>query len=145
MARKSRAAKQSETTKTATEQPSTLEKIRVQRLTKYKHQNSKLAIEVTKLKGQVGDVETIKREVLAANATVKQQLLALPYRLNDTLASTNEPREVARLLTQAIVEALNDLAYGELYQPEEDICPLCSGRKETSENHDSNRTRANRA
>jgi hypothetical protein len=114
-----------EDTKTATGQPSTLEKIRVQRLAKYRHQNSKLAIEVKKLKGQVVSAEDLKQEVLAANTTVKTQMLALPFQNADKLAAETDPREIQRMLYDAVVQCLNDLAYERERPPQPGICPCC--------------------
>ncbi len=82
-----------------------------ERLRRLKHQNSKLSLELKKLRGQVGDIDKFKREVLAANQVVKQQILAVGPRLAPQLASISDPRELGRLLTEALVEALNDLAY----------------------------------
>jgi hypothetical protein len=93
------------------EQPSTLELIRKQRLMKLKHQNSKLKIEVRRLKGEVAPVEQIKGQVIQANLVVKTQLLALPVRLADQMAHTTEPSACAKILQEAIIEALNNLAY----------------------------------
>jgi hypothetical protein len=100
-----------------------MEAIRRERLLKYKLGNAKLGVEVQKLRAQVGNIEAFKQEVIAANTLVKVQLLAIPYRLNERLASETNPAEVARVLTQAITAALNDLAYSR-EQPV-DSCPTC--------------------
>jgi predicted nuclease with TOPRIM domain len=82
-----------------------------ERLKRLKLQNKKLDTELRKLRGQVGDIEKHRREVLAANSTVKQQVLAVPFRLSLQLAQTTDPAECARIMGAALVECLNDLAY----------------------------------
>jgi len=82
-----------------------------ERLKRLKKQNEKLALELKKAKGDSVSFEKHKREVLAANAVVKQQLLAVPFRLATQLAAIDDPREVSRVLTAALTECLNDLAY----------------------------------
>ncbi len=89
----------------------TTTKLAQERLKRLKHQNKKLVLEISEKTGRVVSADDLKREVLAANATVKQQLLAIPYRECDRLASETNPAEVARILTAVITEALNDLAY----------------------------------
>lgn len=86
-------------------------KLAQERLTRLKQQNSKLRLDLKKTKGEVGDIEQLKRSVLAANHTVKQQLLALPSRLAPRLVGLSDKGEIIRLLTAALSEALNDLAY----------------------------------
>jgi hypothetical protein len=95
------------------------------RLVRLGLQNEKLQNEVRRLKGEVAPVKQIKAEVIRANVTVKQQLLALPYRLSSQLANTSDPRECAKIMEAAIVQACNDLAYGT--PAEDEICP-CYGR-----------------
>ena len=99
------------------------------RLQRLQHQNEKLQIEVRRLKAEWVPFESIKSDVLRANATVKQQLLALPYRLSESLAQVSEPREVARILREALVQCLNDLAHGREQEAQPDICPCCGQRK----------------
>src|SRR5438309_1873513 len=94
--------------KDSKEVKATTTKIAEARLTRLRHQNAKLGLEVRRLKGQVGDVEKHRREVLAANSTVKQQILAVPVRDGPALGLT---REQIAGLTQALTECLNDLAY----------------------------------
>jgi hypothetical protein len=86
-------------------------KLAEQRLIRLKHQNSKLKIELRKLRGQVVPLEQLKREVLAANQVVKNQLLALPDRLAMPLIHLTDPRDIRRVLRDGIADALNDLAY----------------------------------
>lgn len=86
-------------------------KLATARLKRLNTQNSKLNIELRKLRGQVGDINAHRREVLAANSVVKQQVRALAFRLAPTLAATDDPREVQRILLEAIDECMNDLAY----------------------------------
>jgi hypothetical protein len=86
----------------------TTTQIASERLKRLRHQNSKLALELRKIRGQVGDLDKIRREVLAANSIVRQQILAVPVRDGPALGLT---REQVTSLTAALVEALNDLAY----------------------------------
>lgn len=102
---------------------STLEQIRKQRLIRLKHQNSKLALEVRKLKAQVVDGEKMKREVLDCNSIVKLQVLSAPIRVGPQLGLTQE--QIAGL-SQAIVEACNDLAFERERPPKN--CPTCGER-----------------
>src|SRR5262249_46502075 len=83
-------------------------KLASERLKRLKHQNTKLSLELRKLRGQVVDGEKMKREVLAANSVVKQQILAVPVRDGPALGLT---REQIAGLTKALVDCLNDLAY----------------------------------
>lgn len=96
--------------KDSKEVKATTTKIAKERLRRLRHQNAKLALEVKKLKGQVGDVDKHRREVLSANSVVKQQVLAVPIRVGPQLGLTREQVEGIR---QALVECLNDLAYSE--------------------------------
>src|SRR4030095_4355455 len=61
-----------------------------ERLRRLKQQNSKLSIDLRKMRGEVGDLDKIRREVLAANAIVKQQVLAVPIREAPILGLTRE-------------------------------------------------------
>ncbi len=109
---------------------SSLETLRRHRIVRVRRQNEKLALDLKKTKGEMVPLAEIKREVLAANAVVKQQLLAIPFRLATTLATISDPRELGRVLSEALVEALNDLAYERnLYQPP-GTCPCYGSRKE---------------
>lgn len=81
------------------------------RLTRVLRQNEKINLELKRLKGDSVSFEVHKREVLAANSTVKQQVLAVPHRLAAQLTAIDDPREVSRVLTEALTECLNDLAY----------------------------------
>ena len=78
------------------------------RLKRLKTQNSKLDIELKRLRGQVGDVEKMKREVLVANQVVKQQVLSVAIRVAPALGLT--PEQVAGF-NAALTDCLNDLAY----------------------------------
>jgi hypothetical protein len=86
-------------------------KLAEQRLIRLRQQNAKLKLELRKLRGQVAPLEDIKRQVLAANQVVKNQLLALPDRLAMPLIYLTDPRDIRRVLREGIVDALNDLAY----------------------------------
>jgi hypothetical protein len=86
-------------------------KLAEQRLIRLRQQNAKLKLELRKLRGQVAPVDEIKRQVLAANHVVKNQLLALPDRLAMPLIHLSDPRDIRRVLRDGIVDALNDLAY----------------------------------
>lgn len=92
----------------AKKDPSTLDLYRKERVTKIRLQNKKLKVEVEKLVGQAGDLEKMRREVLAANATVKRQVLSIPAKEATRLGLSREQIEG---LTQALTQALNDLAY----------------------------------
>jgi hypothetical protein len=117
--------------KPTAEQPSSLEVLRKHRITRVRRQNEKLALELKKAKGELVPVDAMKHEVLAANAVVKSQLLALPRRLADQMAIVSEARECARILETSIVQCLNDLAYGT--PPEDGTCPCCGKMKEKPE------------
>jgi|SRR5215813_1433901 len=106
-----------------TVESSTLEKLRQERLKKLRHQNSKLALEVRRLKAEVVDGEKMKREVLACNSVVKLQILSAPIRVGPALGLTSEQIEG---LNQALVDACNDLAFNK-ERPLE-TCPTCGGR-----------------
>jgi len=108
----------------------TAARIGAARLVRLGLQNEKLQNEVRKLKGQVGDIDKFKREVLAANAVVKQQILAVPFRLMEILAGISESREIARVLHETLVEALNDLAYEREHEARPDVCPCCGQKKD---------------
>src|SRR2546426_10359482 len=69
---------------------STLEKIRLERLQRLRHQNMKLALEVKKLKATIVDGEKVKREVLACNSVAKLQILSAPIRVGPALGLTQE-------------------------------------------------------
>ena len=97
-----------------------------ERLKRLQNQNAKLLIEIQRLRGEVGPIEEFKQEVLRANAVVKTQLLALPYRLSSQMASATDERECTKLMEAAIVQACNDLAF-EREQPPE-TCPTCGGK-----------------
>lgn len=86
-------------------------KLATARLKRLNTQNSKLSIELRKLKGQVGDIAQHRREVLQANSTVKQQVLAVPFRISLQVAKCSDPAECARIMEAALVECLSDLAY----------------------------------
>lgn len=86
-------------------------KIAEARLLRLRHQNSKLSIELKKLRGAVVPVEHLKRTVLGANLIVRNQLLSLPDRLSLPLVHLTDPREIRLLLRESIVDCLNDLAY----------------------------------
>jgi hypothetical protein len=101
----------------------TTARIGEERLVRLRLQNEKLSNEVRRLKGEVAPVEQIKAEVIRANTTVKTQLLALPHRLGDQMASTLDPKECGRILQEAITQCLNDLAYAREIAPE--TCPSC--------------------
>lgn len=79
-----------------------------ERLKRLKKQNEKLTLELKKTKGDSVSFEKHKREVLAANSTVKQQILAVPVRDGPTLGLT---KEQILGLTESLKQALNDLAY----------------------------------
>jgi hypothetical protein len=79
-----------------------------ERLKRLRHQNSKLNLELRRIRGEVGDLDKIRREVLAANAVVKQQVLAVPVREAPILGLT---REQTAALLQALTVCLNDLAF----------------------------------
>src|SRR5438128_2698100 len=116
------------TMKTKPPKETTAGRISQARLTRLTRQNEKLEIEVQRLKGEVGPIETFKQEVLRANAVVKTQLLALPFRLADQLATATDSHDCSQILQEAITQACNDLAYG---TPAEDgICPCCGQKKE---------------
>jgi hypothetical protein len=86
----------------------TTTQIASERLKRLRHQNAKLLLDIRKIKGQVGDLDKIRREVLAANAIVKQQVLAVPVREAPMLGLT---REQTAALLQALTVCLNDLAF----------------------------------
>ena len=101
------------------------------RLTRLLRQNEKLGIEVQRLRDEVGPIETFKQAVLKANAVVKTQLLALPYRLADQMATATDSRECRTILQEAITQACNDLAFERERPPE--ICPTCGGKLKEEE------------
>jgi hypothetical protein len=103
---------QPEDEKTRAGKESSLETLRRHRIVRVKRQNEKLRLDLKKTKGELVPLEKIKHEVLAANAVVKQQLLSLPFRLGSQLAGTSDPRECSKILEVALVQCLNDLAYG---------------------------------
>lgn len=114
----------------------TAARIGEERLVRLRLQNEKLQNEVHRLKDEVAPVEQIKAEVLKANAVVKAQLLALPFRLGNQLASATDPRECATILEKALIDCLNDLAYEREQQPQPDTCPVCGAKKEnTADEH----------
>jgi hypothetical protein len=82
-----------------------------ERLRRLKQQNSKLSLDLRKMRGQIGDLDKIRREVLAANAVVKTGLLALPFRLSTRLAALTDPREIHAELERELIGVLNDLAF----------------------------------
>ena len=87
------------------------EKTAEARLKRVTLQNKKLLIDVKEKTGAVVDLESHRREVLAANAVVRQQALAIPFRLAPTLAAISDPKEIHKVLHAALVECFNDLAY----------------------------------
>ena len=97
--------------KDSKEVKATTTKIAEERLKRLRHQNSKLSLEVRKLKGQLAPIEELKREVLAANQVVKQKLLSLPTRLAPPLAGNSNPAEIEALIREAITDAVNELCY----------------------------------
>lgn len=105
---------------------STLEQIRKQRLIRLKHQNAKLEGELKKMRAEWVPLEQIKRDVTACDAVVKAQFLALGPMLAPQLATMTEPREIAKLLTDAVTQTCNDLASnGKLWELPEDHCLVC--------------------
>src|SRR5437867_501326 len=89
-------------------------------------QNEKLEIEVQRLRGEVGNIDDFKQEVHKANAVVRQQFLALSYRLSPTLAPLSDPHDIQRIMDEAVIQACNDLAFErELSQSQPDRCPYC--------------------
>ena len=115
----------------AKEAPSSLETLRRHRITRVKRQNEKLGLELKKTKGELVSREGLVREVLAANAIVRQQFLALPFRLADQMANALDPRECARIMRAAIVSCCNDLAFEKERPP--DTCPTCGRAMEGKE------------
>jgi hypothetical protein len=81
------------------------------RLKRLEAQNQKLALEMRAKQGNLVELDVIKRQVLAANHTVKNQLLALPNRLAGDLSVTTDPRAIREMLRRSIIETLNELAY----------------------------------
>src|SRR5262245_34508726 len=81
---------------------STLERYRLKRLEKISLQNKKLKLELERIRGTHVEFEAIKRQVIAANTTVKNHLLALPYRLAQKIASMTEPSQIQELLRKEI-------------------------------------------
>jgi hypothetical protein len=110
------------TTKTAGRQTDAA-RISAARLIRLTRQNEKLAIEVQRLRGEVGPIEVHRQEVLKANGVVRQQILAVPYRLGPQLATTTDPQQCGKLLEDALVQCLNDLAYARQVPPS--VCPTC--------------------
>lgn len=74
------------------------------RLKRLNAQNKKLALDYKSKTGGLVSLEVIMREVLAANVSVKNQVLAVIER-------ANLPRESKLALRQEMIRALNDLAY----------------------------------
>ena len=86
-------------------------KITEARLKRLRLQNSKLMLELKRLKGEVVPAEDLKRKVLTANEIVKQRLLALPSKYALQIAGLTSPGEIEVLLRDGITEAINELAY----------------------------------
>jgi hypothetical protein len=108
--------------------PSSLETLRRHRIVRVRRQNEKLRLDLQKIKGEWVPLEKIQREVLAANAVVKSQFLALGPRLAPALALVSDPQEISRLLGVEVEKICNDLAYG--VPAEDGTCPCCGQRKE---------------
>src|SRR5262245_37198904 len=85
-----------------------------ERLKKLRAQNKKLALDLKAKAGGLVDLEDIKRKVIAANVSVKNQVLAVIER-------ANLPRESKLALRQEMIRALNDLAYEEMHNAENTI------------------------
>src|ERR1043166_1229869 len=64
-----------------------------ERLKRLKKQNEKLSLELKKAKSDLVPLDKPRREVLAANSVVKQQILAVPVRDGPALGLT--PAQVA--------------------------------------------------
>lgn len=79
-------------------------RIAEERLKRLRKQNKKIDLDIQSRSGGLVDYETIKRQVIQANLSVKQQVLAVIERAN--LA-----RETKIDLKQQLTQALNDLAY----------------------------------
>jgi predicted transcriptional regulator len=104
---------------------STLEKIRVERLAKLRHQNAKLSIELKRLQAKVVDFESLKADVLRANAVVKNELFAMAFRMAGPLAATDTPQDVRALLTAEVTRVCNSLAYEREIYRQPGACPCC--------------------
>lgn len=78
------------------------------RLERLQNQNKKLKLELAEKAKALVSFDHHKREVLAANSTVKQQVLSVPVREGPKLGLTREQIEGLNL---ALIECLNDLAY----------------------------------
>jgi hypothetical protein len=82
-----------------------------ERLKRLKVQNQKLALDMRAREGNLVDREEFMRQVLACNATMKNQLLALPDRVAGELAVMTDPHAIRNRLRTSIIETLNELAY----------------------------------
>ncbi len=82
-----------------------------ERLKRLRNQNSKLLIEVRKLKEELVPVDSLKSVVIKANLTVKANLLGIGPRNATRLAGMQDPGEISQLITFEIQAALNDLAF----------------------------------
>lgn len=82
-----------------------------ERLKRLRNQNSKLLIEVRKLKEELVPVDSLKSVVIKANLTVKANLLGIGPRNATRLAGMQDPGEISQLITFEIQTALNDLAF----------------------------------
>jgi hypothetical protein len=74
-------------------------------------QNEKLRSEMAARQGGLVPLETIQRQVIAANHVVKSRLLSLPDRLAGDLSVMTNPAAIRTLLREAIMTELNELAY----------------------------------
>ena len=117
--------------KTKPPKETTAGRISQARLTRLTRQNEKLEIEVQRLRGEVGPIEVIRREVIRANTLVKGQFLSIGPRLAPQLASMADPREISKLLTTEIEQTCNDLAHGtEKNVDEQGRCIFCGAGEE---------------
>jgi hypothetical protein len=80
-------------------------RLAAERLKRLRRQNERLRIELKREKGDLVSFEAIKRQVLAANTSVKNQIFAVIERA-DYL-----PREHRLQLKREMIQALTDLAY----------------------------------
>ena len=115
--------------KTKPPKETTAGRISQARLTRLTRQNEKREIEVQRLRGEVGPIETFKQIVLKANAVVKLQVLAVPIRESPALGLT--PEQIAAL-NRALTDSLNDLAFNDELKLQPDVCPTC-GKKTREE------------
>jgi chromosome segregation ATPase len=97
------------------------------RLERLQNQNHKLKLEIAEKAKALVPLEAHIANVRRANATVKQQILAIPHRLAARLVNMTDRRQILQCLTEELTKCLNDLAYERDLYRDDALVPLRLG------------------